>query len=167
MIGTGVSNIEVIAHLARAVGPGLSVPGNVAELGALGQVHRLLARGAAQRARVLPHAVTVCVPSATRFSAAWSPSWPETGTEPAMPCAASAATAPPAVPSFDATTASTLLLVGGQELLHVALRVGGQPAIGVGLADLLDLAGIDRGACSTSMLAREQEVGIRIGRRGP
>ena len=53
---------------------------------------------------------TVWVPSAMRLIAAWSPSWPETGTEPAMPCAASAATTPPAMPSFSATTASTLLL---------------------------------------------------------
>src|SRR3546814_4798753 len=30
---------------------------------------------------------TVWVPSATRLSAALSPSWPETGTLPAMPCA--------------------------------------------------------------------------------
>ena len=43
---------------------------------------------------------TVCVPSATRFRAALSPSWPVTGTEPARPCASSAATTPPAMPSF-------------------------------------------------------------------
>ncbi|MCY1303617.1 hypothetical protein D9M70_533320 [compost metagenome] len=52
---------------------------------------------------------TVCVPKATRFSAALSASWPETGTEPARPCASRAAMAPPAVPSLEATTASTLL----------------------------------------------------------
>src|SRR5216683_2646925 len=56
------------------------------------------------------HTDTVWVPSATRLSAALSPSCPETGTEPARPCAERAATAPPAVPSLEATTASTLLL---------------------------------------------------------
>ncbi|MNL49868.1 hypothetical protein D3C87_1728340 [compost metagenome] len=54
---------------------------------------------------------TVCVPSAMRFSAAWSPSCPDTGTDPARPWALSAAMAPPAVPSFEATTASTSLLL--------------------------------------------------------
>ncbi|MNT08233.1 hypothetical protein D3C72_1429690 [compost metagenome] len=52
--------------------------------------------------------VAVCVPSATRFSAAKSASWPDTGM-PRRPLAVSAATAPPAVPSLAATTASTLL----------------------------------------------------------
>ena len=53
--------------------------------------------------------VWVWRPLAIRLSAAPSASWPETGTTPAMPCASSAAMAPPAVPSFWATTASTLL----------------------------------------------------------
>ncbi|MNT51068.1 hypothetical protein D3C72_1880180 [compost metagenome] len=50
---------------------------------------------------------TVCEPCATRLSAAWSPSWPDTGM-PLMPLAVSAATTPPAVPSLEATTASIL-----------------------------------------------------------
>ena len=44
--------------------------------------------------------LTVCVPRATRLRAARSPSWPDTGTLPARPWAASAATTPPAMPSF-------------------------------------------------------------------
>ena len=52
--------------------------------------------------------VAVCVPSAMRLSAAKSASWPDTGM-PRRPLAVSAATAPPAVPSLAATTASTLL----------------------------------------------------------
>src|SRR5213594_2691280 len=56
------------------------------------------------------HTSTVCVPSATRFRAALSPSWPDTGTLPASPCAVSAAITPPAIPSFSERTASTLLL---------------------------------------------------------
>ena len=54
--------------------------------------------------------LTVCVPSATRLSAAWSPSWPDTGTLPARPWAVSAATTPPAMPSFSESTAWTSLL---------------------------------------------------------
>src|SRR5579859_1736212 len=53
---------------------------------------------------------TVCKPLAIRFRAGASPSWPETGTLPARPCAASANTTPPAIPSFSDSTASTLLL---------------------------------------------------------
>ena len=76
----------------------------------------LLARSTAASPEILPRSRasfqidTVWVPSAMRLIAAWSPSWPETGTEPAMPWAASAATTPPAMPSFSQTTASTLLL---------------------------------------------------------
>ncbi len=50
-------------------------------LGALGQRDGDLARRLAERAASF-QTETVWVPSATRFSAAWSPSWPETG----MPC---------------------------------------------------------------------------------
>ena len=107
---------------------------------------------------------TVCVPSAMRFRAALSASWPETGTEPARPWASRAATAPPAVPSLEATTRVNLVVVGGQELLHVALRVLRQPAVRVGFADILDLAGVD-GGLQHFHLAGEQEVGVRVGRR--
>ena len=48
---------------------------------------------------------------------------------------------PPAMPSFSERTASTLLLVGRQELLHLGLGEGGLPVVGVGLADDLDVAG--------------------------
>ena len=54
-----------------------------------------------------------------------------------------------------------LVVVGGQELLHVLLRIGRQPAIGIGLANILDLASID-GFLQHFHLARKQEVGIRV-----
>ena len=56
-----------------------------------------------------------------------------------------------------------LVVVGSQDLFHVLLGVGGQPAVRIGLADILDLAGID-GFLEHFHLAREQEVGVRIGR---
>ena len=55
-----------------------------------------------------------------------------------------------------------LVVVGGQELLHVLLRIGGQPAVGIGLADILDLAAVD-GLLQHLHRAREQEIGVRIG----
>ncbi|ENN88048.1 hypothetical protein RHSP_51307 [Rhizobium freirei PRF 81] len=57
-----------------------------------------------------------------------------------------------------------LVVVGGQELLHVALRVLRQPAVGVSFADVLDLASID-GGLQHFHLAGEEEVGVRVGRR--
>ncbi len=57
-----------------------------------------------------------------------------------------------------------LVVVGGQELLHVGLGVLGQPAIGIGLADIDDIAGIDRGL-ENFHGAGEQEVGVGIGAR--
>ncbi len=52
---------------------------------------------------------TVCVPRATRFRAAASPSWPETGTLPWRPWAVRAAMTPPAMPSFSTKAMSILL----------------------------------------------------------
>ena len=128
MIGTGVSRIEVIATL-RGPSAQSAVPCRAASLVPLASV---IACSPAVRPsrRASFHTLTVCVPSATRFSAAWSPSWPETGTGPAMPCAARAAMAPPAVPSFDATTASTLLrlAVRNCSMLRCALA-GSQPSV--------------------------------------
>jgi hypothetical protein len=67
---------------------------------------------------------------------------------------------------LEATTASTLLSFSGQDLLHVALGVGRQPAVGVGLADDGDIARID---CRLQdfLLAATQEVGVRIGGPSP
>ena len=83
-----------------------------------------------------------------------------------MPCAVSAATTPPAVPSLEATTASTLVVVGGEDLLHVALGVRRQPAVGVLLADDRDVAAVD-GGLQHFLLPAAQEVGVRIGRGEP
>src|SRR2546425_7642008 len=105
VIGLGVRRIEL-----RLFPPGvvnLAVP--VTLLGSE-FLHSWIAASPA----VLPsrrasfHTSTVCVPSATRLRAALSPSWPDTGTLPARPCAVSAAITPPAMPSFSDSTASTL-----------------------------------------------------------
>src|SRR3989442_10270966 len=56
------------------------------------------------------HTSPVFVPSATRLRAALSPSWPDTGTLPARPCAVNAAITPPAMASVTDRTASTLFL---------------------------------------------------------
>ncbi len=55
-----------------------------------------------------------------------------------------------------------LVVVRGQELFGVALGVGREPAIGVGLADILDLAGVDR-FLQHFHLAREEEIRVGIG----
>src|ERR1700722_9709724 len=54
-----------------------------------------------------------------------------------------------------------LVVILGEDLLHVLLRVVRLPAIGVGLADVLDLAGLHR-RLEHFLDAREQEVGVRI-----
>ena len=99
-----------------------------------------------------------------RFRAAWSPSWPDTGTTPSRPWAASAETTPPAVPSLEGDHGIDVVVVGGQELLHVALGIGRYPAIGIGLANVIDGAAVER-ALEHIQLAGVQEVGVRIGRR--
>ena len=75
---------------------------------------------------------TSWVPSATRFRAALSPSWPVTGTVPARPWASRAATTPPAMPSFSEITASTLLFT---EVRHCSMffwaASGFQPSVKV------------------------------------
>mgnify|MGYP003646884983 CR=1 FL=1 len=52
----------------------------------------------------------------------------------------------------------------GQNLLHVALRVGGQPAIGIGFAHDLDLAGVNR-LLQHFLLTAAQEIRVRVGGR--
>ena len=52
----------------------------------------------------------------------------------------------------------------GQDLLHVALCVGGQPAVGIGFGNDGDIARINRGL-QHFLLAAAQEVGVRIGGR--
>ena len=54
-----------------------------------------------------------------------------------------------------------VVVVGGQDLLHVALCVRGQPAIGIGLADDGDVAAVDR-RLQDFLLTATQEVGVRI-----
>ncbi len=73
---------------------------------------------------------TVCVPSATRLSAALSPSWPVTGTVPARPWASRAATDAAGRAVVLGDDRVDLVVVGGQELLHVLLGVLGLPAVG-------------------------------------
>ena len=85
--------------------------------------------------------------------------------EPAMPWAARAATTPPAVPSLEATTASTLLLLTVRNCsMFRCATLPDQPVVGVGFADILDVAGIESASWSTSMLPGAQEVGIRVSR---
>ena len=103
---------------------------------------------------------TVCVPRATRFRAARSPSWPDTATSPARPWASSAATTPPAIPSLDATTACDVVVVLRQELLHVRLRDRRVPVVRVGLADVHDVTRVER-VLEDLLLAGAQEVGVR------
>ena len=106
VIGIGVSRIEVIL-----LPPGES--NGSTPLTAVSSVP--LASWTAASPAVLPSSrasfqtETDWVPRATRLRAAASPSWPETGTLPARPCASRAATTPPAMPSFSERTASTLL----------------------------------------------------------
>ncbi len=57
-----------------------------------------------------------------------------------------------------------LVAVLGEDLLHVLLRGLGLPAVGVLLADDLDVALLDRGG-QHFLLARAQEVGVRVGGR--
>ena len=57
------------------------------------------------------------------------------------------------------------LVVGRrQDLLHVALGVGGQPAVGIGLADDGDVTRVER-LLQYLLLAAAQEVGVGIGGR--
>src|SRR4029079_14187413 len=58
-----------------------------------------------------------------------------------------------------------LVLVGRQELLHLGLRQGGLPVIGVGLADDLDVAGGRGGVSRDTGLghAGAEDVGIGVG----
>src|SRR5438309_9008815 len=105
VIGFGVRRIELRLLLPGVVN--LAVP--VTLLGS-----EFLQSWIAASPAVLPsrresfHTSTVCVPTATRLRAAWSPSCPDTGTLPERPCALSAAITPPAMPSFSERTASTL-----------------------------------------------------------
>src|SRR5215210_4441728 len=75
------------------------------------------------RAKAFFQTDTVCVPRATRFSAAVSPSWPETGT--LRPTAVSAWTTPVAMLSFSDRTASILfwLALSAASMLFFALVV--------------------------------------------
>ena len=57
-----------------------------------------------------------------------------------------------------------LVVVLGENLLHVLLRVLGLPAIGVFVTDDLDVALLD-GIGKHFSLAFAQEVGVRVGRR--
>ena len=50
----------------------------------------------------------------------------------------------------------------GEELLHLGLRLGGVPVVGVGLADDLDVAGVD-GLADDVLVAPAQEVGVGVG----
>ncbi len=110
MIGIGARKIEFISTPLRAVGE-LDGARDLVERRAVGERDGDFGRRPCRVHAASFHTDTVWVPSATRLSAALSPSWPETGTVPARPCAASAATTPPAVPSLEATTASTSLLL--------------------------------------------------------
>ncbi len=66
------------------------------------------------------------------------------------------------MPSLEATTASILLSLCGQELLHVLLGVLRLPAVGIGFADVFDLARVDR-LLQDFQLPGEEEIGVRIG----
>src|SRR5256885_4197653 len=54
------------------------------------------------------------------------------------------------------------VLVRGQELLHLRLSLGGVPVVGVGLADDLDGARLD-GVTDHLLHAAPEEVGVRVG----
>ena len=62
------------------------------------------------------------------------------------------------MPSFSESTASTLLLSGRQELLHLGLGLGRIPVVGVGLADDLDVARRDRGPDDLVLAARRKSA---------
>src|SRR3989339_1657801 len=106
VMGTGFNRI---AFISIPLGP----PDHLMALGTALPLANATAISAAAfpRSRASFQTETVWIPLATRFRAAWSPSCPDTGVMPSMPWAVRAATTPPAVPSFDATTASTLLLL--------------------------------------------------------
>ena len=57
-----------------------------------------------------------------------------------------------------------LVVLRGQDLFHIALGIGGQPSIGIGLANDLDITTVDCGL-QDLLLTTTQEVGIRIGPR--
>ncbi len=149
-------------HLARAVGPRLDARKR-RELGALGKRHRRLPRCPAEQARVLPHAHRLRAERDTvqrRVVAVLARHRHRTGHALRRQCSDGAARRA-VVRGHDRVDA---VAVGGQELLHVALGVGRQPAVGIGLADVLDLAGLDR-TTQHLELARMQEIGVGVGRR--
>ena len=57
-----------------------------------------------------------------------------------------------------------LVVLRGQDLLHVALCVGWQPAVGIGFGNDGDVACVNRGL-QHFLLAAPQEIGVRIGGR--
>ncbi len=56
-----------------------------------------------------------------------------------------------------------LVVIGGQDLLHVLLGILRQPAVGVLLADHFDIAALDR-LIEHFELARMEKIGVGIGR---
>src|SRR5882672_11514601 len=87
-IGSGFSRIELIVFLPGVVNG--AVPATLLVSG-LAQSATAASPADLPSIRASFQTSTVCVPRATRFRAAESPSWPDTGTLPASPWAASAA----------------------------------------------------------------------------
>ena len=139
-----------------------SAPSIVAHLGALGQRHGDLAGLAAELAAVLPdrHGLGALGDAVQRGVVAVLPR--DRDAVHALRRQRRHRAAGGAVVRGDDRV--DVVVVRGQDLLHVALRVGGQPAVGIGLADDGDVARVDR-LLQHLLLAAAQEVGVRVGGR--
>ena len=108
--------------------------------------------------------LTVWLPRATLLRAAMSPSWPPTATLPASPWPLSAATTPPAMPSFSERTASILLLLAVRICsIWVCATSGFQPSVNRSApAGIGDRLGVE-GGLDDLLEAVIQEAHVRIG----